>query len=61
MCMLEGLWTVDLFYLLSLREIRDREASSNRCTYRPGFVCSEEVAGDEVLSGFPRKFFFKDI
>jgi hypothetical protein len=21
----------------------------------PGFVCSEELAGDEVLSGFPRK------
>jgi hypothetical protein len=36
-----------------------REASPNRCThctwcatYRPKFVCSEEVAGYEVLSGF---------
>jgi hypothetical protein len=48
---------------MALRKIRDREAPSNRCTYCtrcaaydscPGFVCSEEVAGDEVLCGFPR-------
>jgi hypothetical protein len=40
-----------------------REAPSDRlhCTRCaawdtcPGFVCFEEVAGDEVLSGFPRK------
>jgi hypothetical protein len=46
------------------KDSRDREARSNRCTHCircaawdswPGFVCSEEVAGDEVLSGFPRK------
>jgi hypothetical protein len=47
---------------LILQEIRDREVPSNRCTHCTrcaawntcaGFVCSEEVAGDEVLSGFP--------
>jgi hypothetical protein len=46
----------------ALWKIQDREASSNRCTHYTrcaawnsctGFVCSEEVAGDEVRSGFP--------
>jgi hypothetical protein len=47
-----------------LRKIGDREAPSDRCIRCtgcaawdacPGFVCSEEVEGDKVLSGFPRK------
>jgi hypothetical protein len=46
---------------MALQKIRDREASSNQCThcprcaacdYLPGFVYPEEVAGNEVLSGF---------
>jgi hypothetical protein len=42
---------------MGLQKIQDQEAPSYRCTHScPGFVCSEEVAGDEVLSGFPRKF-----
>jgi hypothetical protein len=54
---------------MALRKIWDRKAPSNRCThctrcaawdFCPGFVmCSEEVAGDEVLSGFPRKSWIK--
>jgi hypothetical protein len=49
---------------MSLQKIRDQEAPSNRCTHCtrcatwdscPGFVCFEEVVGDEGLSGFLRK------
>jgi hypothetical protein len=49
---------------MMLQKIRDREASSDRCIHCTGcaawdsclgFVCSEELEGDEVVSGFPRK------
>jgi hypothetical protein len=49
---------------MALRKIRDREALSNRCTHFtrcaawdscPGFVRTEEVAGDEVVPEYPRK------
>jgi hypothetical protein len=49
---------------MALRKIQDREASSNRCIRCTrcavwdscsGFVCSEEVAGVEELSGFSQK------
>jgi hypothetical protein len=48
---------------MALRKIRDREVQSNRCTHSTrytawdsclGLVCSEEVAGDDELSGFPQ-------
>jgi hypothetical protein len=56
MYMFEGLWNSGPLDMA----LRDREALSNRCTHCtrcaawdccPGFVCSEEVTGDEVLSG----------
>jgi hypothetical protein len=56
---------IEVPFDMALRKVRDREAPSKRCTRctrcdavwdsYPGFVCSEEVAGDEVLSGFSRK------
>jgi hypothetical protein len=42
---------------MALREIRECTHSTQYAAWdsRLGFVCSEEFASDEVLSGFPRK------
>jgi hypothetical protein len=55
---------------MALRKIPDQEMPSNQCTRYtrcaawdscPEFVCSEEVADDEVLSGFLRESWSKNL